>query len=62
MEKDFKIETDTPFTYIRLSNDEDDVWMTYWFRGGHINVVLTKENAKKMIAALQELVGDEQAA
>ena len=62
MEKDFKIDTDTPSSYIRLSNDEDGVWVTYWFRRGHVNAALSKEQAKQLIAALQELVGEEQAA
>ena len=60
MEKDFRIETDSPFSYIRVSNDDNDVWVTYWFRRGHVNAVLNKDQAKQLIAALQELVSEEQ--
>jgi hypothetical protein len=62
MEKNFRIETDSPFSYIRVSNDDDGVWVTYWFHRGHVNAVLTKEQTRQMIVALQTLIAEEQSA
>ena len=57
---DFKIDTDDRRTYIRISDDDGDVWMTFWFPSGHVNASLNKEQAKKMVVALQKLIGEEQ--
>jgi len=42
--------------YIYVDKHDDEVWISSNVRGGHTHVVISKEQAKDMIAALIRIV------